>query len=154
MQQKIELSLMVLSCWRSPAQVSSYLLDFDDSSSSLQAAAPWLSAMSGHVHRLLTNYNTLVAGERKKKDRQEQANKLASFTPLFVLLSNWHRINAASTSRHIKLTARCLRSGHASLTCHLTQALTFPSVSAVWTQSNNHQGWMTEAPFSRAWPGE
>lgn len=147
---------MVLSYWRSPAEVSSCLLDFDDSSYNLQAAALWLCAVSGHVHRLLTNYNTLLAREReterkkssrgKKNNCQEQEKKLASFTP-FLLLSNWHWINAASASRHTKSTGRCLRSGQASFTCHLTQALAFPSVSAVWTERNKHQGWTMEVLF-------
>lgn len=56
------------------------------------------------------------------------------------LLTNWIRGNATSASRHIRSTAKCLRSSLASLTCHLPQALAFHCVSASWTQSIKHQG--------------
>lgn len=56
------------------------------------------------------------------------------------LLTNWIRGNATSASRHIRSTAKCLRSALASLTCHLPHTLAFHCVSASWTQNIKHQG--------------
>lgn len=71
------------------------------------------------------------------------------------LLTNWIRGNATSASRHIRSTAKCLRSALASLTCHLPHTLAFHCVSASWTQNIKHQGlngWSLPHPTQKKKP--